>query len=207
VHYGSSISHCTDAETPDRTWPQQVADGQGWRLRNLGLAGSAQLDAAVARVIGDLPADLITLKVGINVTNADSMRVRAYRPALEGFLDTIRERRPETPIVLISAIACPAQESSPGPIVFTPNGFAAARRDVQDDSDALTLRETRAIAAAVVERRRSSDPRIAYLDGRELLAEAEAALLPDGLHPGQQGMDLIAERFRRLVPPLLHRMR
>jgi hypothetical protein len=45
-------------------------------------------------MIRDAPADLITLKVGINLVNADSMRERTFRPAVHAFLDTIREGIP-----------------------------------------------------------------------------------------------------------------
>ena len=39
------------------------------------------------------------------------------------------------------------------------------------------------------------DPRLSVLDGRELFGEADASLLYDRLHPDQEGLDLIAERF------------
>lgn len=39
----------------------------------------------------DTPADLISFKMGINVVNTDAMRLRAFTPALHGFLTIIRE--------------------------------------------------------------------------------------------------------------------
>ena len=44
------------------------------------------VDPFLARVMRDTPADVISLKLGINVTNSDSMRLRAFVAALNGVL-------------------------------------------------------------------------------------------------------------------------
>lgn len=194
THYGSSISQGLNAVSAVRTWPVAAAVRLGWQLHNLSLAGNAQLDGFAARLIRDTPADLISLKVGINLINADSMRERAFRPALHAFLDTIREGQPDTPIVLISAIACPIHEDAPGPVVAGDDGGArAARRDMEKDAGALTLRRTREILTEVADIR--EDQNLTLLDGRTLFGENDAHLLYDRLHPDQEGLDLIAERF------------
>lgn len=43
------------------------------------------------------------------------MRLRAFVPAVHGFLDTIRDGHPTTPLVLISPIFCAIHEDTPGP--------------------------------------------------------------------------------------------
>jgi len=194
THYGSSISQGMNAVAADRTWPVAAATTLGWNLRNLSFAGNAQLDGFAARTIRDAAADLITLKIGINLLNADSMRERTFAPAVHAFLDTIREGQPETPIVLISALACPIHEDTPGPVTAGPDGMAAAAsRSVVPDKGALTLARTREILAGIVARR--ADPHLSYLDGRELFGPDDVDLLYDRLHPDQAGLDLIAERF------------
>lgn len=194
THYGSSISQGMNAVSAARTWPVAAATRLDWGLNNLSFAGNAQLDGCVARVIRDTPADLITLKVGINLVNADSMRERTFRPAVHSFLDTIRDGHPDTPIVLISAMACPIQEEHAGPVVTDAYGRArAAARQVEKDDGALTLHRTREILAEAVEHR--SDPRLDLLDGRRLFGTADTSMLYDDLHPDQDGLDLIAERF------------
>jgi len=45
-------------------------------LVNLGLAGQCHLDQWVARTMRDLPAAALSLKVGVNVETADSLRLR-----------------------------------------------------------------------------------------------------------------------------------
>ena len=194
VHYGSSISHGLEAPSPDRTWPGIVALSQGWNLRNLAFAGHAQLDPFVARIIGDIPTDLITLKVGINLVNADSMRERALLPALHGFLDTIRERN-SAPIVLMSAITCPAHEHAPGPSVTRGQRTGAARRNIEVDDGALTLAHTRRALADVVRTRGARDANLFLMAGPQLFGPDDVGLLPDGLHPSPEGLALIAQRF------------
>ncbi|HSP26964.1 MAG TPA: SGNH/GDSL hydrolase family protein, partial [Ilumatobacteraceae bacterium] len=120
VHYGSSISHCMEAEHPTGTWPAVVSRTAGVDLYSLGLAGQCQLDQFAARTIRDLPADLISLKLGINLVNGDSMRERVFVPAVHGLLDTIRDGHPDTPLVVISSIICPAAEDHPGPTLPNP---------------------------------------------------------------------------------------
>ena len=115
LHHGSSISHGSDAASPTTTWPALAASLGGVELINLGLGGSALLDPFTARALRDTPADLISVKIGINLVNADLMRLRAFTPAVHGFLDTIREGHPTTPLLVVSPILCPIHEDTPGP--------------------------------------------------------------------------------------------
>ncbi|WP_203863438.1 GDSL-type esterase/lipase family protein [Planobispora rosea] len=199
LHYGSSISHCLEADGPLGPWPQTAARNLGLRLTNMGLAGNAMLDPFAARTIRDVEADVISLKVGINIVNGDTMRARTFVPAVHGFLDTIREGHPSTPIVLVSAIACPIHEDTPGPTVHDGVRFRAARRSLDLDTGALTLAMTRRLLEQVAAERAATDPRLHFLDGLELLGPSDAERLYDDLHPDQKGYDLMAERFTALV--------
>lgn len=113
LHHGSSISHGSDAASPTTTWPALAASLGGVELINLGLGGGALLDPFTARAMRDTPADLISVKVGINVVNADLMRLRAFGPAVHGFLDTVREGHPTAPLLVVSPVLCPVHEDTP----------------------------------------------------------------------------------------------
>lgn len=115
LHHGSSISHGSNAAHPTAIWPALAASRGQVELVNLGFGGSALLDPFTARAMRDTPADLISLKVGINIVNADVMRLRAFTPAVHGFLDTVREGHPTTPLLVVSPILCPVQEDTPAP--------------------------------------------------------------------------------------------
>lgn len=211
VHHGSSISHGASATAPTGTWPVVAAREAGLDLVNLGLSGNALLDPFTARAIRDQPADVITLKLGINVANHDGFRRRTFAPAVDGFLDTVREGHPDTPVVVISPILCPMVEDRPGPTSIDPDSpgdapsFRTAGRPEEVAEGKLSLAAMREILAAVVARRRAAgDEALTYLDGRELFGEAEwnRMPMPDLLHPDDAGHRHMGERFAALLPGL-----
>lgn len=196
LHYGSSISHGGSADGPLGTWPRLAAAALGLENVNLGFGGNAMLDASVARDIARTAAEVITLKIGINIVGGDAMRRRTFIPAVHGFLDTIREGHPDTPIVVITAIGCPAVEDVPGPARAGADGrVAATPREVRPGDGTLTLAITRTLLEEIVEDRARDDPALFLLDGLGLLNLEEALQMPDGLHPDQAGYDLMASRF------------
>lgn len=208
VQHGSSISHGSNATSPSATWPALAAATGGVELVNLGFGGSAMLDPFVARVIRDVPADLISVKIGINLVNADVMRLRAFGPAVHGFLDTIRDGHPETPLVVVSPIFCPIHEDTPGPGAFDMAALAEGRMQFRATGDPseraagkLTLRVIRDELARIVAQRAADDPHLTYLDGLELYGEADFAEvpLPDALHPDTAGHARIGARFAERV--------
>ncbi|MFF0670385.1 GDSL-type esterase/lipase family protein [Streptomyces tendae] len=205
LHHGSSISHGSDAASPTTTWPALAASLGGVELVNLGLGGGALLDPFTARAMRDTPADLISVKIGINVVNADLMRLRAFGPAVHGFLDTVREGHPTAPLLVVSPILCPVHEDTPGPLApdFTDGGvrFVATGDPAERASGKLTLNVIRDELSRIVNRRAADDENLYHLDGRELYGEADAAdlPLPDGIHPDAATHRLIGERFAKLA--------
>ncbi|WP_116706939.1 GDSL-type esterase/lipase family protein [Actinomycetospora cinnamomea] len=206
AHHGSSISHGSNAASPSTTWPALAAATGGAELVNLGFGGSAMLDPFTARALRDTPADLISVKIGINLVNGDVMRRRALGPAVHGFLDTIREGRPTTPLLVVSPILCPIHEDTPGPGAVDLDGVGAMRfRATGDPGDVpagrLTLRVVREELARIVAQRAADDPWLSHVDGLELYGESDAAdlPLPDRLHPDAATHARIAERFAARV--------
>ncbi|MFJ5518706.1 GDSL-type esterase/lipase family protein [Streptomyces griseoluteus] len=208
LHHGSSISHGSDAASPTGVWPAVAASLGGVELVNLGLGGSALLDPFTARALRDTPADLISVKLGINLVNTDLMRLRAFGPAVHGFLDTVREGHPGTPLLVVSPILCPMHEDTPGPTMPDLSALSEGRlafRAAGDPAEVaqgkLTLNAVRAELARIVAQRSAEDPHLHLLDGRELYGEADFAELPlpDGLHPDGAAHRRIGERFAKLA--------
>ncbi|MBT9256210.1 lipase [Phycicoccus sp. KQZ13P-1] len=208
VHHGSSISHGSNAVRPTGTWPVVAARTAGLDLVNLGFGGSAVLDPFVARTMRDLDADLLSLKVGINIVGGDLMRRRVLGPALHGFLDTVREGHPATPLLVVTPVLCPIHEDTPGPgsvdvealregrLVFVATGDPA-----EVPAGRLTLRTVREELARVVEQRRADDPHLHLVDGLAMYGPDDVAAhpLPDALHPDEETHGLMGERFARTV--------
>jgi lysophospholipase L1-like esterase len=201
VHYGSSISHCLEAESPTGTWPAIAARQAGVDLTSLGLAGQCMLDQFVARTIRDLPADVISLKVGINLVNGDTLRDRTFGPALHGFLDTVRDGQPRTPILVVSPIFCPSAEDKPGPTIMGPEGRFVTVDGLEElRLTCLTLTKIRESIRSIVELRRGlGDPHLHYLNGLELFGSEDAGDLPDDLHPNPAGYARMGQRFAELA--------
>jgi lysophospholipase L1-like esterase len=181
VLYGSSITQCNGADGPSQTWPALVAAAHDWNLRCLGFAGQCQLDPMIARYIRDCPADLIGMCVGVNVHGKSSFSRRTFAAALDGFVATVRDGHPDTPLVLMTPIA-------------------TADREHHANDTGMTLADVR----AEVERvhaflRDRGDTALHLVNGLDVLRPTETGLLLDGLHPGGDGYRLLAERLTPLL--------
>lgn len=204
VHYGSSISHCMEAEEPAYIWPAVAARHAGISVLNLGVGGQCHLDQFVARTIRDLEADVISIKAGINIINMDSMRERVFTPALHGFLDTVREGHPDTPLILVSPIFCPSAETRSGPTIPDQNGqFITIEGLNALRHGSLSLTRIRTIMDQLVaERRNAGDRNLHYFDGLRLFGAKDAHDLPDDLHPNAAGYIRMGERFAKNGLPM-----
>ncbi len=208
LHHGSSISAGSEAASPTTTWPARAAALGGVDLISLGFGGSALLDPFVARTMRDTPADLISIKMGINLVNADVMRLRAFKAGMHGFLDLVRDGHPEIPLLVVSPIWCGLHEETPGPLLPDPDGaqgaaprFAATGDPAEVALGRLTLQVVRAELARIVAQRSATDPHLHYLDGLSLYGAADAhdLPLPDDLHPDAATHLLIGDRFADMV--------
>lgn len=184
--YGSSITHCRTAYSPARTWPATAARQHDLHLTSLGFGGNCHLEPMIARLIRDTPADVITLKLGINVYGGGSSTLRTFRHLVIGLVQLIREKQPETPIGLITPIWSCDRET-------TPNGVG------------MTLEHYREqLRLAYEALRQCGDDKLFLFEGRDLLWEEEAHLMPDNLHPGGQGYELMGQRVAdKILPTLL----
>jgi len=201
IHYGSSISHCMEAEQPSLTWPAVAAAHLDWSLQSLGFGGQCHLDPFVARTMAQSDADILSIKAGINIINMDSMRERIFGPLLHGFLDTLREHKPDAPIILMSPIYCPSAEQHPGPTIPGRSGkFVVIPGHEAVRKESLTLTRVRTLMTELVSSRQ--DPNLHYLDGLSLFGEADADDLPDDLHPNPAGYIRMGERFAALAAEL-----
>lgn len=205
LHHGSSISHGSNALHPTGTWPARAARDADVELINLGMGGAAMLDPFTARTMRDIQADLISVKIGINIVNADLLRLRAFGPAVHGFLDTLRDGHPDTPILVVSAVHCPIHENTPGPLApdFSAGtmAFAATGDPAEVKAGKLTLAVIRDELNRIVRERAVADPNLRYVPGPDLYGPDDFAEfpLPDRLHPGPEAHDRMGRRFANVI--------
>lgn len=177
VTYGSSITHCGAAHSPSRTWPATAARLRGLNLMALGYGGNCHMEPLVAMTIRDLPADFISLKVGINM-HGGSVSPRTFRTLLIGMVRIIREKHPQTPIAVVSPIVSPPREETPG-------------------ATGLTLQTMRQELQTAVQRlQQCGDPCIRYYSGLDIFGpELVDDYLPDLLHPNGDGYEVMGRNF------------
>ena len=175
--YGSSITQCRAAESPIYTWPAIVARERGFNLTCLGYGGQCHIDAMIARMIRDHPADYISICAGINIQGGATLNARTFRPAIIGSVQIIREKHPDTPLALISPIY-------------------SAPREENRNTVGLNLRMMRKEVAAAVEALRTrGDRNVHYIDGLGVFGPTHAHLLPDDLHPNAEGYKVLGRNF------------
>lgn len=213
LHYGSSISQGMEVTCPTRTWPEIAARMGDYTLRSFAFAGQCHLDPFVARAMAEMEAAFISIKTGVNIAAARSLNTRTFGAALHGFLDTLRDKHPVTPILLISPIHRAHRRSGTQNDHQKPSrlrrlqfnarkllGTQPPERRVQWQSSVLTLESARNIIERIVRDRRSAgDHYLNHLDGLSLLGPENERLLLDGIHPSEAGHHLIGTRFGELV--------
>lgn len=181
VTYGSSITHCRAAQSPATTWPGVVARARNLNLTSMGYGGQCHADPLIARLIRDRPADLVSIKLGINIYGQASLGPRAFRPAVLGTIATIRDGHPDIPLVVCSPIW-------------------GHDRETRENAVGLTLQQMRIeVAEAVESFARRGDDHIYYVDGLKLFDESMAQHMPDNLHPDARGYQLMGEHFLKEV--------
>lgn len=185
ITYGSSITQCRGAESPTQTWPAIVARTRGYNLTCMGFGGECHLDIMVARTIRDLPAELISLCLGINVYGGASLSPRSFRPTVIGFVQTIREGHPDIPVIVMSPIYSPPREETANAVGFN---LPWMRQE---------------IAAAVHILQEHGDGNLHYVDGLQILGPDHAHLLPDSLHPNAEGYKLMGRNITGIFEAIL----
>lgn len=184
IAYGSSITHSVSATSPTQTWVSAVALRMGWSATNLGYSGNCHMEPMVALMIRDLPADILTLCIGVNIHGASSTSSRSFIPAIIGFIRILREKHPTTPIYLISPIFASARETMFNAVGMT---LSEVRSQVEEAAKRLT---------------EEGDTFLSYIDGLDLLGPGDYALIPDGVHPSEGGYIRLIDRLL----PMLNRI-
>jgi lysophospholipase L1-like esterase len=182
VAYGDSILEGWVASGPARSWPAVAARSLGLDVVNLGYAGAARGEMASAEQVAALGADVISITHGTNCWTRTPHSVGMMRETTAAFLEVVRGGHPTTPIVVASPVLRPDAEA-------TPNRLGATLVDLRA-----------AMEQAVQARIDDGDAALTLVPGGDLLTEAH---LPDGIHPGDEGHELLAEAFGGAVADAL----
>ncbi|MEV3992440.1 GDSL-type esterase/lipase family protein [Streptomyces sp. NPDC049837] len=169
--HGDSITEGWLSTRPAHSWPAVAGRALGADTVNLGYAGSARGEPAIAEQLAALPAGLVTLAFGTNCWSGVPHSAPLLYETTRAFLTLVRRGHPDTPLLLLSPLLRPEAES-------TANALGA------------TLAELRtAMEEAVRDLIAAGDGQLALLPGRDLLGPGHLA---DGLHPNDAGHARVA---------------
>lgn len=172
--YGDSIAEGWIASGPVGAWPAVAGRDYELDVVNLGYAGSARGEIPSAEQIAKLDADVISISHGTNCWTRIPFSAALFRENTSAFLRIVREGHPDVPIVVTSPVTRPDAEA-------TPNRLGATLDDLRVTMEEVTL-----------ERIADGDGALTLVRGSALL---EADHLPDGIHPGDEGHQILAVAF------------
>ncbi len=170
VVHGDSITEGWWSTRPAHGWPAVAGRALGWDTVNLGYAGAARGELAVAEQLAGLPADVLTLAFGTNCWSRVPFSAPLLYETTRAFLELVRQGHPRTPLLLVSPVLRPDAER-------TPNRLGATLGALRD-----------AMERAARDRIAAGDDRLAVLPGRDLLGPEHLA---DGLHPNDSGHQVL----------------
>ena len=166
VYYGSSITQGGCASHPGMSYQAVVSRHLALDFVNLGFSGNGLGEPEVAEIIASIDASCYVMDFAVNLPSADSVAA-VYGP----FLDIIRQKRPDTPIICVTPILNAQEFWGPNKGTFM--------RDV--------------IRKEVAKHRANGDKNIILVEGFELLGPKFSDGFVDGVHPNDLGFQAMAE--------------
>ena len=168
VFYGSSITQGGCAENPGLSYTAILGRSLNLDFINLGFSGAGLGEPAVAEAVAEIEAEAFVLDYWANPSP------EVYRDTLPGFVDTLRRRRPATPILVTGPFWFPAEAGS-------------SSLHAQQEAKRKTARDF------VAARRKAGDRGIVFVDGFEMLSPSQGSGLVDGVHPNSLGFQHCAD--------------
>lgn len=179
VVYGSSITQGGCASHAGMSYQSILCRRLDLDHVNLGFSGNGIGEPEVARAISEIPACCYVVDYSQNCPTVDQMR-ESYAP----FLQTLRDRNPDTPILCVTPI-CSAAEPWNKP---HHEALEGKRRVVRD---------------AVGARVRNGDKRIQVVEGPDLLGPDQTDGIIDMSHPNDLGFYFMANGLQRPLAGVL----
>jgi len=168
VYYGTSITQGGCASRPAMDYEAILGRRLNIDFVNLGFSGTGKYEPELARAVASIDASCFVLDSS-NIKTVEELR-KVYAP----FIETIRSKHPDTPILAIS------------PIYST--------QELTDDARKRSDEERRTFTREVISQRiAGGDRNIQLIEGTDLLGPHQGDGLVDGTHPNDLGFHWIAD--------------
>ncbi|MCM0649343.1 hypothetical protein NBE98_13305 [Clostridium swellfunianum] len=170
--YGSSITHGSSTIGPNASYAMRTAELLGIDLINLGFAGGAYMEAAMADYIAERNDwDFATLEMGINVV--EQWSVEQFEEKVDCFISKIALANKNKWIFCIDLFTCYLDYENSDKII-------KYRKVVKEKVEKLKL------------------PKLIYINGTDLL-KSVTGLTIDLTHPSAFGMEEIARNLSYVI--------
>jgi lysophospholipase L1-like esterase len=177
VFYGTSITQGGCASRSGLSYQAILGRTLNVDFVNLGFSGNGKGEPDVARAVASIDASAFVLDFAQNNPTVESLK-EVYAP----FLEAVREKHPDTPILVVTPI------------------FAAKENQGPD----ARLEGMRAlIRKAASARIAGGDTHLQIVEGTDLLGPTRGDGLVDGVHPNDLGFQWMAEGLAPRLKKLL----
>ncbi len=178
VYYGSSIAHGGCASRPGMAYTAILGRRIDYPVVNLGFSGSAKMEPEIAELMAEVDAEVYVVDALPNMT-PEMVAERALP-----FLKILREKRPETPILLVED-RC-----------MSNSWIRPETRDFH--------RRNQAELKKVFDELKPNDPNLHYLGHENLLGEnLDFDGTVDASHPNDLGMYRQTDALEKALRPIL----
>jgi len=179
VIYGTSIVQGSAASRPGMTYVSQLARRLNRPVINLGFSGLCHMEHALAELLAELDPAMYV------VDCLPNMLPKEIKERTVPLVKTIREKHPDTPIVLIENLAYPQGRWNPG----VEKSVELKNKILSDEYAKL---------------RRESIPNIYYIKNDGLLSNEGNATV-DGVHPTDLGFWQMTNTLEPILRAILTR--
>lgn len=173
VFYGTSITQGGCANRTGMAYPSILSRMLDCETVNLGFSGNGQLDFEVAEAMAIIPASCFVMDCLPNVS-PEQINEKYVR-----FLEIIREKQPQTPIVLVENI------------LYTHMFF-------DQSTNSLINRKNELLSRIFKEQKKSGDKNIYYIKADKLIGSDREATV-DGVHLTDLGFLRMAENLYPVI--------
>ena len=177
VFYGTSITQGGCASRSGMSYQAILGRSLNADFVNLGFSGNGRGEPELGRAVADIDAAIFVMDFAQNNPTVESLS-QAYAP----FLETIRGKHPDTPILVITPIY-------------------ASHESWSHDDRLEGMREL--IRRVAAQRIAAGDRHIEIVEGTDLLGPTRGDGLVDGTHPNDLGFQWMADGLAGRIGKLL----
>jgi len=179
VIYGTSITQGGCVCRPGMAYSNIMSRTLDVEFINLGFSGNGKGEPALANLINQIS------DVRFIILDYEANTSKTIKNSLENFVDILREKHPETPILIMSKVRYARERKG-----TEKYALLISNRDFQRD--------------LVQKKKEAGDNNIYFLDGSKVLGSKYYECAVDGVHPSDLGSQIIADAMTKAIREILN---